>query len=89
MTLTRTAFFFPRGVALRQRTVAGETEPRDRRVVLAAGCATGTTQAYEVVAYYPVNGGRAAFTAQILTRRLKATGGLPVPRWKVIRTASR
>jgi hypothetical protein len=48
----------------------------------------GTTQAYEV-ACYPVNGGRAAFTAQILIRRLKVTGGLPVPRWKVTRTASR
>jgi predicted Rdx family selenoprotein len=46
-------------------------------------------QAYEVVAYYPVNGGRAAFAAQILIRRLKVTGGLPVPRWKVTRTASR
>jgi hypothetical protein len=36
-----------------------------------------------------VNGGRAAFTAQILIRRLKVTGGLPVPRWNVTRTASR
>jgi uncharacterized membrane protein YkvA (DUF1232 family) len=65
----------------RTRAIAGLSWPQDAQ--------TGTTQAYEVVAYYPVNGGRAAFTAQILTRRLKATGGLPVPRWKVIRTASR